>query len=639
MTTNDLSAASTPLSHKEGEAPLRWLTWLFEPHQSLTDELSRRRAQLLSGMMFVSVLVGTIGIVWNILANPSTRDDVDTWIVVLALITLSYALVINRLGQVTRAAQIFTGIMIPVFTVVPFVEGGDRQLSFFAVIPILVSGIFFSVRTSAIIAVGSTIAVMVFSISAMGEGSGWLMPTLFLSMSGGLVYLFIRHLQFQEHVRTSRLREMNLLLQASEESLEQRVQERTRDLQVAADVSLEITTQLDPTHLLAAVVERTARAFNLYHVSVFLYDEYQQVLHMKQGVGDAGDAMVAMGKQFLLTERGLVPLAAKTQQPTLSNDVSENTDHFANPLLPETRSELAIPMIYRGTLVGVLDIQSEQVNRFRDDDIRIMRTLAEQIAVAIRNSQLFEETTIAKEAAEKADNVKSAFLASMSHELRTPLNAIINFSKFLKRGIPGPINKEQDELIGSIADSGQHLLNLINDVLDMSKIEAGSLKLFIEQGIDMRQIIETAIQYTHPMLADKPVEMQQDIPDVLPTITGDRKRLLQIFLNVLSNACKFTDEGYIKINVLPEPQHLLFAVNDTGAGIAPEDADYVFTAFKQTESGLRQGGGGTGLGMPICQKLIEAHEGRIWFESEPGVGTTFFVELPLKSTLKPERSN
>ena len=636
MTTNDLSA-SAPLPYKESFAPLRRLTWLFEPHLSLTDDLSRRRAQLLSGMIFVSFLVGTVGIVWNILANPSTRDDLDTWIVALALITLFYALVINRLGHVTRAAQIFTGIMIPVFTVVPFVEGGERQLSFFAVIPILVSGIFFSVRTSATIAIGSTIAVMAFSM--MGGGDGWLMPTLFLSMSGGLVYLFIRHLQFQEHVRTSRLREMNLLLQASEESLEQRVQERTRDLQVAADVSLEITTQLDPTHLLAAVVERTAKAFSLYHVSVFLYDEYQHVLHMKQGVGTAGDAMVAMGKQFKLVERGLVPLAAKTQQPTLSNDVSENTDHFVNPLLPETRSELAIPMIYRGTLVGVLDIQSEQVNRFGDEDIRIMRTLAEQIAVAIRNSQLFEETTIAKEAAEKADNVKSAFLASMSHELRTPLNAIINFSKFLKRGIPGPVNEEQDQLIGSIADSGQHLLNLINDVLDMSKIEAGSLKLFIEEGIDMRQIIETAIQYTHPMLADKPVEMQQDIPDALPTITGDRKRLLQIFLNVLSNACKFTDEGYVKVNVLPEPQHLLIAINDTGAGIAPEDADYVFTAFKQTESGLRQGGGGTGLGMPICQKLVEAHEGRIWFESEPGFGTTFFVELPLQSTLKPERSN
>jgi len=225
----------------------------------------------------------------------------------------------------------------------------------------------------------------------------------------------------------------------------------------------------------------------------------------------------------------------------------------------------------------------------------------------------------------------------MSHELRTPLNAIINFSKFLKKGIPGPINEEQDQLVGSIADSGQHLLNLINDVLDMSKIEAGSLSLYIESGIDLRQIIETALQYARPLVADKQVEMNQDIPDDLPTLTGDRKRLLQIFLNILSNACKFTDKGSVRIRVQNESDHLLVSVEDTGPGIAPEDSNDVFTAFKQTESGLRQGGNGTGLGMPICQKLVEAHEGRIWFESQVGMGTTFYVELPVQTQLKAER--
>lgn len=243
--------------------------------------------------------------------------------------------------------------------------------------------------------------------------------------------------------------------------------ERTRDLTVAADVSVQITTQLDSSRLLADVAERTTLAFGLYHVSIFLYDEADHTLKLKQSVGKAGEQMVAMGKQFKLSNTGLVPSSAMTQQPKLSNDVARDPNYFANPLLPETRSELAIPMIYRGMLIGVLDIQSEQINRFGDENIRIMRTLAEQIAIAIRNSQLFEETNAAKEEAEKADTVKSAFLASMSHELRTPLNAIINFSKFLAKGIPGPVNDEQSQLIGSIAESGQHLLNLINDVLAM----------------------------------------------------------------------------------------------------------------------------------------------------------------------------
>ncbi|MBK8024040.1 MAG: GAF domain-containing protein [Chloroflexi bacterium] len=219
-----------------------------------------------------------------------------------------------------------------------------------------------------------------------------------------------------------------------------------------------------------------------------------------------------MGKQFRLDDNGLVPGAAATRHPALSNHVRVDPHHFANPLLPETRSELAIPMLYRGMLIGVLDMQSEKQDRFGEEDIRILRTLADQIAVAVRNSMLFEETRAAKELAEQADKVKSAFLASMSHELRTPLNAIINFSKFLKKGIPGPINPEQSELVSSIADSGQHLLNLINDVLDMSKIEAGSLRLFVETGIDLREVAHAAVQLVRPLVADKPVELRMDFP-------------------------------------------------------------------------------------------------------------------------------
>jgi signal transduction histidine kinase len=239
------------------------------------------------------------------------------------------------------------------------------------------------------------------------------------------------------------------------------------------------------------------------------------------------------------------------------------------------------------------------------------------------------------EAFQQADQVKSAFLASMSHELRTPLNAVINFSKFLKKGIPGPVNEEQEQLLGNIADSGHHLLNLINDVLDMSKIEAGSLKLFVEADVDLKQTIETAISYTEPLLADKPVEIRQELPETLPSIAGDNKRLLQIFLNILSNACKFTDEGFIRVGAVEKSGHVVISIEDTGPGIAPEEHEGVFAAFKQTDSGLRQGSG-TGLGMPICRKLVEAHNGHLWFESIVGVGTTFYVDFPLSSGLVPE---
>lgn len=267
--------------------------------------------------------------------------------------------------------------------------------------------------------------------------------------------------------------------------------------------------------------------------------------------------------------------------------------------------------------------------QLRDDQIELQ-------AISDEFERAFNEVERARKEVEHANNVKSAFLASMSHELRTPLNAIINFSKFLKKGVAGPINSEQEQLLSSIVESGQHLLNLINDVLDMSKIESGSLKLYVESGIDMRDIIETAIRYSEAMIIDKPVQLHKDIAETLPELVGDRKRLLQIMLNILSNACKFTEQGTIKVAARHDDKHIVISVEDTGPGIAPEDYDAVFTAFKQSESGLRQGGSGTGLGMPISQKLVQAHEGRIWFESQVGKGTTFFVELPLKSALQPQ---
>jgi signal transduction histidine kinase len=241
------------------------------------------------------------------------------------------------------------------------------------------------------------------------------------------------------------------------------------------------------------------------------------------------------------------------------------------------------------------------------------------------------ETERAKTEAERASSVKSAFLASMSHELRTPLNAIINFTKFVAKGTMGPVNAEQIETLNEVVDSAKHLLNLINDVLDMSKIEAGSLKLFVEPNVDLNAILKTVLSTGKSLLGDKPVVLQMDIQDELPTIEGDRQRILQILLNIMSNACKFTDEGHIKVRAAQKNDEIVFTIEDTGPGIASEDQAAVFEAFKQTSTGLRQGGG-TGLGMPISKNLAEAHGGRLWLESEPDKGTKFHVTLPVRAS-------
>ncbi len=254
----------------------------------------------------------------------------------------------------------------------------------------------------------------------------------------------------------------------------------------------------------------------------------------------------------------------------------------------------------------------------------VLNDMAEQIETRIA------ETEAARARAERSDQVKSAFLASMSHELRTPLNAIINFTKFVAKGDLGPVNQEQEETLNEVIGSSKHLLSLINDVLDMSKIEAGSLQLFVEENVDLRSILDTVLSTGKSLIAEKTVEMLSEIDGSLPPIRGDRHRILQILLNIMSNACKFTDQGHIRVAAHSTGGQVLIAIEDTGPGIAPEDQALVFEAFKQTSTGLRQRGG-TGLGMPISKNLAETHGGRLWLESEVGKGSIFYLNLPVKS--------
>jgi signal transduction histidine kinase len=264
-----------------------------------------------------------------------------------------------------------------------------------------------------------------------------------------------------------------------------------------------------------------------------------------------------------------------------------------------------------GQLAQSFNSMADQLNRSFDE-------IKASLAASIKS----------EEAAKRSDQVKSAFLASMSHELRTPLNSVINFTKFVAKGTMGPVNDEQKEALEEAIDSAKHLLSLINDVLDMSKIESGSLKLFVENNIDLKLILDTVMSTGRGLLVDKSIVLKAEIDPTLPRIRCDRQRILQILLNVMSNACKFTEKGSIILRAGQVNGEIRFAVEDTGAGIAPEDVGDVFEPFRQTETGLRQAGG-TGLGMPISKSLVEAHGGRIWLESIPGQGTTFTVAIPL----------
>ncbi len=258
-------------------------------------------------------------------------------------------------------------------------------------------------------------------------------------------------------------------------------------------------------------------------------------------------------------------------------------------------------------------------------EIQILNTSLEQRVV-----ERTREAELARQEAERANSVKSQFLAAMSHELRTPLNGIMNFTGFVADGMLGPVNEKQSEILKEAITNADHLLSLINDVLDISKIEAGSLRLFVEDNVNVVDEINTAVANGRVLLAGKPVALVVELDPALPTLRCDKRRIRQIMLNILSNACKFTDEGTITVRASQQGGEILFSVSDTGPGIDPADHDAVFEAFRQTDSGLRHGGG-TGLGMPISRRLAEAHGGRLWIESARGQGTTVFFALPVEN--------
>jgi len=409
---------------------------------------------------------------------------------------------------------------------------------------------------------------------------------------------------------------------------EDAIRKRANELTVVAQVSAAITS-LDTDNMLQLVADLTREGFDLYHAHVYVLDGARERLVLTAGAGDVGKRMVAERRMIPLTaENSIVARAARLKEGVISNNVLENPYFLPHPLLPDTRSEMAIPMLVGDRVMGVLDVQSDVVDRFTDDDVRIKQTLADQIAVALQNAQLYEEQLEAAEQLRQVDRVKSEFLASMSHELRTPLNSIIGYAEVILDGIDGPINEEVNEDVSAIYSSGKMLLNLINDILDLAKIEAGQLDLDL-QNVEVEPFLMDMVETSRILVKDKPVELVLDVESGLPMIHADRLRLQQIMNNLLSNAAKFTEQGKITVRACRENGVIKMSVADTGTGIPQDKLGVVFERFRQADQSSTRKAGGTGLGLAITRQLIEMHGGEINVESELGKGSNFAFTLPI----------
>ncbi|MBI1256791.1 MAG: GAF domain-containing protein [Chloroflexi bacterium] len=546
----------------------------------------------------------------------------------------------------------------------------------------------------------------------------------------------------------------------------QQMSRRALELETVARVSAEASTNLNITELLQNVSDLTKSSFNLYHAHIYLLDDQGENLVLTAGAGEIGRQMVSENRTIPFDRQdSLVATAARTREGVIVNNVTLNPNFLPHPLLPNTKSEMALPMVVGETVIGVLDVQSDQVERFTNEDVQVQTTLASQIAVAVQNAGAFERLAQAEaetarvfdlsidmistigfdgyfktlnpawintlgftneeilatpfidfvhpddvertnaeaaklaegvltldfenryrtfdgsykwmswhvvpdtdrglmycvtrdvtpdkerefereqhlhEAEEQAereritaerlrevDRLKSQFLANMSHELRTPLNSIIGYSEILLDGDDGELTPDADEDVNSIYSSGQHLLAIINDILDLAKIEAGQMNVE-RRGVVLDESINKVLDSAAVLVKQKAVKLVKQADSEIPAVYADDLRLRQIIMNLVSNAVKFTDKGSVTVSYgCYDDQNVYIKVTDTGMGMAEGDLGAIFEQFRQVDGSSTRRAGGTGLGLTITRHLVHLHDGEIFVESEVGKGSSFWFTLPM----------
>ncbi|MHC1741221.1 MAG: GAF domain-containing protein [Anaerolineaceae bacterium] len=412
-------------------------------------------------------------------------------------------------------------------------------------------------------------------------------------------------------------------------------QRRALELQAAAELARDTTSTLSLDILLNRIVNLLQERFGFYHTAIYLIDESNKFLTIQEATGRAGIEMKQKQNQIAISSKSALGICAATGNPELINDTADSSLYYPNPLLPDSKSELALPLKISGKVTGALDIHSSRINAFSASEMTVFQILADQISIAIENAHAYEISQRAVAEMRELDRVKNQFLANMSHELRTPLNSVIGFSRVILKGIDGPINDVQKQDIGSIYSSGMHLLNMINEILDMSKIEAGKMELQLEP-VNIGDLINSTISSAMGLVKDKPIQLTQNVEPNLPLIKIDQIRIGQVLNNLIANAVKFTEKGSVTITASlsrskADKPEIMVTVADSGIGIAPEDQSKLFQRFSQVDDSPTRKTGGTGLGLSICRSLVELHNGRIGLlNSEVGKGSTFFFTLPLE---------
>ncbi|MBI4269407.1 MAG: GAF domain-containing protein [Candidatus Rokubacteria bacterium] len=430
-------------------------------------------------------------------------------------------------------------------------------------------------------------------------------------------------------------------LQESYAGLEQKVEVRTRELTDAleqlkalADVSRAVGSTLDLETVLDTIVARAVELSATSSGVIYEYDEATGAFHLKGSHRLEEEVVEVLRATPILLGEGAVGKAVAARAPIQVADILDEREYDVARIRAiferlGYRSVLAVPLLLEQRIMGGLVVWRQAPGRFAPEVVNLVQTLAAQSVLAIHNARLFREIEDKGRQLESASKHKSQFLANMSHELRTPLNAILGYTKLITNNIYGEVPGKIRDVLERVDQSGRHLLSLINDVLDVSKIEAGQLVLSLGE-YSMKEVVHTVATAVEALAAEKKLSLKIMAAPDLPRGRGDERRLTQAVLNLVSNAIKFTDVGEVTVRATASDGSFLVSVSDTGPGISPADQQRIFEEFQQVDSSSTRKKGGTGLGLSIARRIVELHGGRMWVDSAPGEGSTFSFTLPVR---------
>jgi signal transduction histidine kinase len=402
------------------------------------------------------------------------------------------------------------------------------------------------------------------------------------------------------------------------------------ELQALGEVSQAVNSTLDLETVLSTIVAKAAQLSGTEAGAIYGYDEQAREFHLRATYGMDQELIDALTQRHIDLDDPNIGEVFAQREPLQVADLKEEAASELNKIALRAgyRARMVAPLLRGEDIVGMLVVRRRTPGEFAKNTVDIIKTFAAQSALAIQNARLFHEIEDKSRQLEEASQHKSQFLANMSHELRTPLNAILGYTELMADGAYGEPSEKMLGILKRLEANGRHLLGLINDVLDLSKIEAGQLELELSD-YSVQDIAQAVRSTLEPLAADKKLAFKVEMAAGLPSGHGDGRRLTQVLINLVGNAIKFTDAGEVAIKAEANNGLFYVSVRDTGPGISGGDQAKLFQEFQQADNAITKKKGGTGLGLAISKRIIEMHGGKIWVESQLGQGSTFAFTLPV----------